>query len=318
MRYGSSNFGSSRFSDGGYRGYGFGGYGFNGPYRYGYGYGNRSNFGFGLGSSFITRILFGLGGYGGFGYGGLGWGGLGYGGWGYGGYGGLGYGGWGYGGYGFGPYRYGYGFGGFDDFGQGYAVNAYPLNTTYYSPTYVENTVVETPASDVPPPNPTAAVEDYATLGEAAFFNGDYEGAVRLWQHALVDDPQNATLVLLIGQAMFAQGKYDEAAGAVEAAMQAMPVENWNVVAANAAELYASPTAYADQVRTLEASAAQTPSPAKSFLLGYYHGYLGDAARAVRDLDQGLAATPQDASMRRLRDVMQGIATGTPVPAVPQ
>src|SRR5262249_22353764 len=55
--------------------------------------------------------------------------------------------------------------------------------------------------------------------GEDAFRDGDYEGAVYYWRHALLDDPQNPVLVMMLGQALFATGVYNEAAGATQAAM---------------------------------------------------------------------------------------------------
>jgi tetratricopeptide (TPR) repeat protein len=253
-------------------------------------------------TSFVGSVLYG-GGYGGYGYSPLGYGG--YGPYGY----GYGYGyrypwglwaaslaarlifaPWGYGGY-------GYGYGGYGG-GYGYASTSY-----YSSPTYVTNTTVEAPATTDPPP--AAAPNDFAAQGEAAFRNADYAGAVRAWQHALVDDPKNATLVLLIGQAYFAQGKNDEAAGAVQAALASMPQDQWGVVVAHLDELYGDPAAFTSQLRALETAATTTPSPAAQFLLGYYHGYGGDPARAVTDLEQGLRSAPQDHVMQRLRDAMQ-------------
>jgi hypothetical protein len=270
-----------------YGGYGYGGYGGYGYSPYGYGYGYRP---VAWAASLVARVLFGPWRYG---YGA---------------------------GYGYGPYQYAYGYGGYDDYG------GYPMTTNYTSytsaPTYVtEQPVV--PVETAPPPTTETpaqpAANDYALLGESAFRNGDNAGAVRQWQHAIVDDPQNATLVLLIGQALFAQAKYDEAAGAVQAALANMPAEQWGIVVANAGELYGDPAAYAAQVAALEAaalkaSAAKSASPARQFLLGYYHGFLGDAARAVAELNQGLQLAPQDETMRKLRDLMQAKVAAATAP----
>jgi tetratricopeptide (TPR) repeat protein len=215
---------------------------------------------------------------------------------------GLGYGGYGYGGYGYG---YGNGYGGY---GYGYPTTTY---YSYSSPTYVVTPPAPPVATAVAGPN------DFAALGEAAFRNGDYDAAVRQWQHALVDNPQNTTLALLMGQALFAQGKYEDAAGVIQAALAMMPTEQWNTVVAHAGELYGDPATFGSQIAALEAAAAKTPAPAAQFLLGYYHGYLGDPARAVKDLEQGIALQPQDQMMQKLRDVMQGLATAAVRPATP-
>ena len=208
------------------------------------------------------------------------------------GYGGLGYGGYGYGGYG----RYG-----------GYG---YPTTTNYSRPT---NITLPPTTNSAPPVPPVAGQENYAALGEGAFRNGDYDTAVRQWQHALVDDPQNTTLAMLMAQALFAQGKYEDAAGALQAAMAMMPPERWNVVVANVGELYGDPAKFSAQLAALAAAAAKSPAPAAQFLLGYFHGFLGDPARALKDLDQGMKLQPQDQLMQKLRDFMQAKVTTEPM-----
>ena len=94
--------------------------------------------------------------------------------------------------------------------------------------------------------------------------------------------------------------------------MAAMPQEQWDVVVANAPELYGDPAKLTTQVAALEAAAVKTPGPASQFLLGYYHGYMGNPARAVTDLDQGIKLQPQDQLMQKLRDVMQAKVAAAP------
>ena len=125
----------------------------------------------------------GYGGYGGFGggFGGLGLFGLGYllgnglGGFGggYGGYGGGGYGGGGYGGYGGGGY------------GGNYASS--PANYGNYGD--------DSQLAQIT--NPTEAAS-FDQAGEEAFRAGVYNDAVYNWRHALVDDPRNGTLAMLL------------------------------------------------------------------------------------------------------------------------
>jgi hypothetical protein len=73
-----------------------------------------------------------------------------------------------------------------------------------------------------------------------------------------------------MAQALFAQGNYDAAAGAVQSALSSLPQEKWNVVLANRSELYPSPSTYTDQLNQLTAAAGKTDSPAMQFLLGYH------------------------------------------------
>ena len=50
---------------------------------------------------------------------------------------------------------------------------------------------------------------------------GKYQQAVQDWRHALVDDPQNGAIVLLLSQALFAVGQHVEAAGAASGSADA-------------------------------------------------------------------------------------------------
>jgi tetratricopeptide (TPR) repeat protein len=195
--------------------------------------------------------------------------------------------------------------------------------TVSTTPTVVEQTPV------TPDPS-TVAATDFASQGDAEFKAGNYDAAIKAWQHALVDDPQNGALVLLIGQALFAQGKYDEAAGAVQQGMQLLPEEHWNVVVAHYEELYGASGTYASQLRALEAAADKADGPALRFLLGYHYGYLGYPKEAVRELDKTLKLAPQDEVAAKLRSQFAAklppgsvpaaapAPANPPVPAVPK
>jgi Tfp pilus assembly protein PilF len=271
----------------GYGGWGYGlGYGFGYPYGYGW-YGFRPYYGYGYGyplwSVLLGRVLFG--------------------GWGYG-YGGYGYGGYPY--YGYGSYYPSYGYGGY-----GYTnVGGYGTTNVYSTPAVVDLNSGATAAAP--------ALGDYVAQGDADFKAGDYAGAARDWQHALVDDPNNAGIMLLLGQALFATGKYDEAAGVLQAGMAALPQDKWGTVVSNYTDLYPSNTAYTNQLRALEAAAEKEPnSPALRFLLGYHYGYLGYPKQAITQLDKTLQLAPQDTLARQLRDVMNAKANPAAAPTAP-
>jgi len=146
-------------------------------------------------------------------------------------------------------------------------------------------------------------------MGDQAFRDGQYDAAIRNWQHALLDDPSNAGLVMLLGQAYFAKGSYDEAAGAVQQGMQMLPQDKWGAVVENRRELYGNDQAYANQLRALEAAAKEQPdSPALRSLLGYHYAFLGYPQQAVREIDQTLKLNPKDEVARHLRDFVGGTA----------
>ena len=181
---------------------------------------------------------------------------------------------------------------------------------------YNTSTTVATTAG-VDAPTAAQAPQDFAALGEAAFHAGDYQGAAKNFRHALVDDPENATLVLLLSQSLFATGQFEEAAGAAQSALQQIPKENWNVVVANYKELYGNQQDYTDQLRALETASEKTASPALQFLLGYHYGYLGYPREAVRELDKGLKLMPQDTVAQELRGVFNAQLSPATTPANP-
>lgn len=215
--------------------------------------------------------------------------------------------------YGYGPYGYGYsGYGGYGYDGYGYAYN--PTFVTVYNPIPDGEPPLIDPALEQLPPeavapdqvNPQDAnVLDFATQGEADFKAGRYDEAIKNWQHALVDEPRNGALVLLMAQALFATGKFNEAAGAVQGGLSVLPQDKWGVVVENYAELYGDPGEYTGQLRALEAARKKDPEqPALRFLLGYHYGYLGYPREAIRELDKGLELAPKDEVAKKLHDAL--------------
>ncbi len=93
---------------------------------------------------------------------------------------------------------------------------------------------------------------------------------------------------MLLGQALFAMGKYDEAAGATQAAMQMLPEDKWGIVISNYSQLYGNIQDYTDELKALETARDKQPdSPALHFLLGFHFGYLGYPKHAVRRVGPG-------------------------------
>ncbi|HEX3725555.1 MAG TPA: tetratricopeptide repeat protein, partial [Pirellulales bacterium] len=149
-----------------------------------------------------------------------------------------------------------------------------------------------------------AAAGNFIDQGEIDFKAGKYQAAARDWQHALVDDSKNGAVILLLAQALFATGQYDEAAGATQAAMQALPEDKWGVVVTNYSQLYGNVQDYTDQLKSLEkARDAKPDSPALHFLLGVHFGYLGYPKHAVKELDKALTLVPKDLGSRKMRDI---------------
>jgi len=162
-----------------------------------------------------------------------------------------------------------------------------------------------------------AAAGSFADRGEAAFKAGDYKGAVYAWRHALVDDTKNPVVVMMLSQALFATGQFDEAAGAAETAMHVLPKDQWGVVARNYKELYGNAADYANQLRALEKAVGEKPNePALRFLAGYHYAYLGFPQQAVDQLDKALKLNPKDEMAKLLRDEMRAKLPNSTAPAV--
>ena len=140
----------------------------------------------------------------------------------------------------------------------------------------IDPNAVQPPSPLVADQDAAALGDDFATLGEQEFHAGRYDAAARNWRHALVDEPGNGGVMLLLAQALFATNKYDEAAGAVQLGMQMLPVEKWGTVVEHYRELYPKVGDYTAQLRALEKARDQkADDPALRFLLGYHYGFLG-------------------------------------------
>ncbi len=200
----------------------------------------------------------------------------------------------------YGPYRsdYGGGMAPNDTSSRGYVTpgSAWPYGGNYSSsPNYYRNAPV-----------------DYVSAGKQAFRAGQYQLALRHWQHALVDSPNNGGVELLLAQALFALGKYDDAAKAIQAAMQMLPENEWDKVVTNYVRVYANIQNYKDQLKALEnARNAKPDEPAMRFVLGYHFGYLGYPKHAVVELDKALDLQPQDQGSQQLRDIF-ALRSGLP------
>jgi len=158
----------------------------------------------------------------------------------------------------------------------------------------------------------------FAEKGEAAFWSADYQGAVYAWRHSVIDDPQNPLMVMLLGQALFASGHFDEAALATRTAMELIPRDQWGVVVTNFRELYGRIPDYTTQIRALEKAEADKPDdPALRFLAGFHYAYLGYPQESIDQLDKGLKIAPTDELSKQLREEMQLRLTKTATPISP-
>jgi hypothetical protein len=163
---------------------------------------------------------------------------------------------------------------------------------------------------DAQPADDTAATfersqraSDFIAVGSREFRQGRYDLALRDFQHAMVEDPANSQLLLLIAQALFALGRFEDAAGSVQIAIERLGEQQWGSVVRNYPQLYPNHADYTRQLRALEKARDENPSlPAIRLLLGYHYAFLGYPQAALAELDRALQLEPRDMAARRLRD----------------
>ena len=151
--------------------------------------------------------------------------------------------------------------------------------------------------------NSSAESNAFVRQGEDALKARDYRSAVRAWRHAVVDDPKNGTAIMMLAQALFAAGDYDEAAAAVQQAMTLLPEEKWGSAVSKFRGLLTNSQDYSDQLTELAKAAEEYPNdPALRFELGFQYAYSGHPDLALRQLDKLLELVPQDQIGRKLRE----------------
>ncbi|MEX0668891.1 MAG: tetratricopeptide repeat protein [Pirellulales bacterium] len=284
---------------------------------------------------------FGGGGYGGWGYGGGGFGG-GYGGWnngwvnprygswyngGCGGYYGGGWGSfaagaatWGVlsaiGSWGLGYGTLGYGAGGYVnpyyasmpatvvasspyDYSQPIVVNNY-IPSDAVEQDAAEEDAAEAPAEQpATPPSPADAAVDEAL---AKFKAGDYAGALAGFDAALKLSPKDSVIHEVRALALFALGRYPEAAAALNAVLASAPGMDWTTIS----NVYGSVDAYTTHLRRLEDVCRTKPDDAAAHFVLAYHYLVGDhsdmAAAALRVV---VAKQPGDVVAKRMLEAIE-------------
>ncbi len=144
-----------------------------------------------------------------------------------------------------------------------------------------------------------------AKQGEEAFRAGDYDRAVRAWRHAVVEEPKNASALIMLAQALFAMAQYDEAAGATQQAMMLAQEDQWLTTAKDSKSLYRNNREYLEQLSGLEKAVQKAPSdPALRFELGFQYALSDQQALALPQLDKLIELVPEDQLGHKLRDLV--------------
>ncbi|MEN6449693.1 MAG: tetratricopeptide repeat protein [Thermoguttaceae bacterium] len=176
----------------------------------------------------------------------------------------------------------------------GFAYNVVPFTTDYGAYTVQE----QLPEGIVPPREVPVRVTELPAMAAtnydqavSAFQAGRFDAAVRLAQHAALDDPQNTEIRLLLSLGLFATGQYRAAAAEARTVTMAGPIPDWATVYS----LYGDVGPYTDQLRALEKYVREnSASPEGRFILGFQYMLTGHRDEANPQFLLALEASPQD------------------------
>ncbi|MEM9659129.1 MAG: tetratricopeptide repeat protein, partial [Planctomycetota bacterium] len=129
------------------------------------------------------------------------------------------------------------------------------------------------------------------------FHSGGYERALQLVDAAIAKTPQDTVMQEFRALALFALGRYEQAATTIHSVLASSPGWDWTTLSG----LYFSQDIYRFQLRKLESYAARpSASPAAEFLLAYHYLTMGHNEQAAEALRKYLAREPDDQLGQRL------------------
>lgn len=168
--------------------------------------------------------------------------------------------------------------------------------------------VVE-PLSGPPSQEDLAQVEpDLLEIGNAAFNQGDYRGAVRNYIAAIMTDEESGYPRLFYGLGQFALGDYGLAAIGVRRALSVSRDLITNPI--DVRSIYPSESVFLEHMRKLHAHVADSPDDTEAkFLLGYLYFASASPENALSLFSSVLADTPGDPLVKELQNTATDIVS---------
>lgn len=182
---------------------------------------------------------------------------------------------------------YGFGYWGYDNpyYSEDYS---YPVD---YSQPLPEEMPAEQPAGA-----PTPGMSDFDSA-RAAFYKGDYAGALASTDKALAALPSDPIIHEFRSLVLFALGKYPEAAAGLYSVLSVGPGWDWTTLVS----LYPNVDTYTKQLRALEAYVKANPDAADArFVLAYHYMTGGNKDAAAAQYKKHYERTPQDTVIKEL------------------
>ena len=183
------------------------------------------------------------------------------------------------------------------DYSQPVVINNYIPADTAAAATDVAAS--QQPTTEVAPASSPADAAVDTALGK--FKTGDYAGALAGFDQALKLSPKDSVIHEVRALALFALGRYTEAAAALNAVLATAPGMDWTTVS----NVYGSVDAYTGHLRTLEEFCRTHPDDAAAhFVLGYHYLVGGHSDMAAAALGVVVAKQPGDVVAKRLLDAV--------------
>ncbi len=142
------------------------------------------------------------------------------------------------------------------------------------------------------------------------FYKGNFEAALALADQTLAQHPKDAAVHEFRALALFALGRFHEAAAPLYAVLSVGPGWDWTTLVS----MYPGVDIYTEQLRALEAHTRSNPDDAAArFVLGYHYLTAGHTEAAVRQFEEVARINPQDRVSQMLVGVLTGDESALPV-----
>ena len=184
------------------------------------------------------------------------------------------------------------------DYSQPVIVNNYVTNDDDLTNTTDAQAAADGTDDTAPANNEANAAVDEAL---AKFKTGDYSGALAGFDQAVKVSPKDSVIHEVRALALFALGRYPEAAATLNAVLVAAPGMDWTTIS----NVYGSVDAYTAHLRKLEDFCRANPDSASGhFVLAYHYLVGGHADTAAEALKVVVSKQPGDLVARRLLEAI--------------
>ncbi len=184
--------------------------------------------------------------------------------------------------------------------GGAYCDYSQPLQTYEQATMAPATSTAETSAAESETPD---VLNDKFNAAKDSFYAGDYAAALNAVNQALALAKNDAVLHEFRALALFAEGKYSEAAATIHSVLAVGPGWDWTTLIS----LYPSADVYTQQLRALEAAVKARPEDAGlHFLLAYHYITTSSTEEAIYQLQEVNRLQPKDTVAVQVLEMIGG------------